>query len=241
MRTLAVLPVKRFESAKQRLSAHLRPESRSALAEAMLGDVLAALARARSLDAIVVVTSEPRAALAVSEARAELLPDPGEAGQSAAAGIGIAQAIEAGYERVLLVPGDTPLLAADDVDRMLARAGEAPPRLAIVADRHGTGTNALVTAPPDAVAPSFGPGSLDRHCGAAHAAGLIPTVARVPALEHDVDTPADLAALAERLRVTRSAAAPRTRAALESIKGGYLDAGGSLARDVAAARYAAEV
>ncbi len=30
-------------------------------------------------------------------------------------------------------------------------------------DRHGTGTNGLLLTPPDAIAPSFGPGSCERH------------------------------------------------------------------------------
>ena len=45
MRTLAVLPVKGFAAAKARLAARLEPGERAALAEAMLGDVLAALRR----------------------------------------------------------------------------------------------------------------------------------------------------------------------------------------------------
>ncbi len=35
--------------------------------------------------------------------------------------------------------------------------------MTIVPDRHGTGTNALLLAPPQAIAPAFGPGSCERH------------------------------------------------------------------------------
>ena len=62
-------------------------------------------------------------------------------------------------------------------------------------DRHGTGTNALLLAPPDAIVPAFGPGSFDRHVAAARAAGVAAHVERLPSLALDVDTAGDLAAL----------------------------------------------
>ena len=65
----------------------------------------------------------------------------------------------AGVERVLLVPGDCPLLDPAELDELLARPPE-PPSALIVPDRHGTGTNALLLTPPDALTPSFGPGQL---------------------------------------------------------------------------------
>jgi 2-phospho-L-lactate/phosphoenolpyruvate guanylyltransferase len=217
MRTLAVLPVKSFASAKGRLSDRLDPGARARLAEAMLGDVLEALRGARSLDGIAVVTAEPGAVAAAAAARAEVLPDPGEAGQSAAALVGVDRAARGGYERVLLVPGDTPLLAAADVDALLARSAGPPPCVTIFPDRHGTGTNALAVAPPSAFEASFGPGSLARHLGAARVTGLAHAVERVPALELDVDTPEDLAELALRLDAANGAAAPRTRTVLAAL------------------------
>jgi 2-phospho-L-lactate guanylyltransferase len=217
MRTLAVLPVKSFESAKGRLAARLDPEGRARLAEAMLGDVLDGLRGARSLDAITVVTAERRAVAVAAGAGAEVVSDRGEAGQSPAALLGVDHASRDGFDRVLLVPGDTPLLGAADVDALLARSAGPPPCVTIVPDRHGTGTNALGIAPPGAFEPSFGPGSLARHLGAARAAGLAHTVERVTALELDVDTPEDLAELARRLDAEHAAAAPRTRAALASL------------------------
>jgi 2-phospho-L-lactate guanylyltransferase len=90
--------------------------------------------------------------------------------------------------------------------------------VAIVPDRHGTGTNALLLAPPDAIEPSFGPGSFDRHEAAAVAAGLEPVVVRPPTLVLDVDTGDDLGRL-EQLLAARTDRAPRTRAALRGRAG----------------------
>ena len=119
-----------------------------------------------------------------------MLHDDREAGQSAAALIGIAHARDAGFERALLVPGDAPLLDPAELSALLAR----PEPLVIVPDRHGTGTNGLLLAPVDAFEPSFGPGSRARHEAAARATGLPWAIDPLPSLVLDVDTPEDLEA-----------------------------------------------
>jgi 2-phospho-L-lactate guanylyltransferase len=213
MRTIAILPVKSFTAAKQRLAGKLGAGSRQALAQAMFSDVLTTLRHAPALDAVAVVTSDRTAESAALGERVQVLRDTEQAGQSAAALIGIRYAQAAGYERVLLVPGDTPLLDPEDVGELLG----VEAAVAIVPDRHGTGTNALLIAPPDAIAPSFGPGSFERHTAAASAAGIEYTVERLPALMFDVDTPDDLADLALTLDGRRGHA-PATRGALRQLE-----------------------
>ena len=194
MTTVAVLPVKRFDRAKQRLSSGLAGTSREVLAEAMLRDVLGALTRVRSLYAIVVVTREPRAQALARAHEALIVADEEEAGQSAAASLGVNRALEFGAERVLMVPGDCPALDAAEVQGLISGQGDSP-AVTIVPDRHGTGTNALLLAPPDVIAPAFGPGSCARHEAAGEASGAHVTVADVASLALDVDTPDDLDAL----------------------------------------------
>src|SRR3954469_16091576 len=162
MRTAAILPVKTFARAKQRLGAAVDAPDRSVLAAAMVGDVLAALAAVPGLDDVVVVTAEERAAAAAREAGVHVVPDPVEAGQSAAAELGIETAAARGATRVLLVPGDCPALDAREVSALLER-DPGRPSVVIVPDRHGSGTNALLIDPPDALAPAFGVGSFARH------------------------------------------------------------------------------
>jgi len=57
----AVVPVKERASAKERLSPMLRPETRHALALAMLEDVLAALTATPGVAGLLVVTVDPEA------------------------------------------------------------------------------------------------------------------------------------------------------------------------------------
>lgn len=228
MRTLAVLPIKSFHGAKQRLAGLLGGGSRQALAQAMFLDVLASLRRVPGVEAIAVVTGDPRAQAAAAGGaggrvagargprRVVVLDDPEETGQSAAAAVGVRHAAAAGFERALLVPGDTPLLDPVEVDGLLARSAADAVGVAIVPDRHGTGTNALLLRPPEAIEPSFGPDSLGRHVAAAEAAGVVHRVEALPTLLHDVDTPDDLAELSALLE-RRRGSAPTTRGALRQL------------------------
>ena len=216
MRTLAILPIKSFGAAKQRLAGLLGTGSLAALSQAMFSDVLSSLRRVRSVESIAVVTAADAAQSAARGRQVVVLPDSEEAGQSAAALVGIRHAVAAGFERVLLVPGDTPLIDPRELDALLERDEERSPHLTIVPDRHGSGTNALVIAPPDAFKPRFGPGSLARHEAAARASGMPHRIQAVPSLARDVDTPEDLADLAAVLDERRGLA-PMTRGALRQL------------------------
>jgi 2-phospho-L-lactate guanylyltransferase len=211
-RTIAILPVKSFGAAKQRLADSLGAGSRQALAQAMFADVLSALRRTPEIEEIVVVTSDRAAEAAAFGQRIRVLQDTAQAGQSAAALIGIRHAREAGYDRAVLVPGDTPLLQPADIAALLNR----PEAVVIVPDRHGAGTNALALSPPQAIEPSFGPDSFARHVAAAEAAGVPHGVEHVAALKLDVDTPGDLAELEAALNL-RLGHAPATRGALRQL------------------------
>jgi 2-phospho-L-lactate/phosphoenolpyruvate guanylyltransferase len=225
MSTIAILPVKSFGAAKQRLAGALGAGSRQALAQAMFSDVLASLRRVPGLDAIAVVTADRVAESAALGERVRVLRDTEQAGQSPAAVIGIGYALDAGFGRALLVPGDTPLLDPAEVADLLERS----PAVAIVPDRHVTGTNALLLSPPDVFEPSFGPDSLARHTSAARAASVAYSVERVPTLELDVDTPEDLAALAAALEGRRGQA-PSTRGALRQLDRSRAQASAAAAR-----------
>lgn len=242
MRTAAILPVKRFSLAKQRLGATVADPLRLDLARAMVGDVLSALHNCAAIERTIVVTSEQSVAAAARYQGGIAVEDAAEDGQSAAVARGIERAVAEGFERVLCIPGDCPALDPAEVDALLANTGtqtetraegerlaaavegECPPALAtepggaaevvIVPDRHGTGTNGLLLTPPGAIAPSFGPDSCERHRQLAQAAGVACRVERLSSLLLDIDTGEDLAALRERLAGETRAGARRTRIVL---------------------------
>jgi 2-phospho-L-lactate/phosphoenolpyruvate guanylyltransferase len=207
----AIVPVKRFPEAKQRLTPGIDEERRIALVAAMLEDVLEAIAAARTIERTIVVSGDPVAQEIAASASAEVVPDPADEGHVEAALAGIARAEVEGAECVVLLPGDCPLLDPRELDRLLT--GVPDPYVAIVPDRHGEGTNALVLTPPTAIRPAFGEGSRARHVAAAREAGVPFAVEELASLALDLDTPADLVALTREIEESRGGA-PRTARAL---------------------------
>jgi 2-phospho-L-lactate/phosphoenolpyruvate guanylyltransferase len=210
MKATAVVPVKRFAVAKSRLAPGIEETRKPELVAAMVADVLEAIGRARMIERTIVVSQEPTATELAAAAGAELVSDFEDASHSAAATAGVHAAMASGARCVALLPGDCPLLDPRELDRMLT--GVPEPYVGVIPDRHGTGTNALVLAPPDAIDPAFGEGSKDRHVAAARAAGIPFGVEELPSLGLDLDTPADIVALT--MRVESGGGAKRTARAL---------------------------
>jgi 2-phospho-L-lactate guanylyltransferase len=214
MRTAAILPVKRFVQAKSRLGESVDEQLRLELARAMVSDVLLALSQTSSIERIIVVTDEHSLTAGAKHHGALLIADSARDGQSAAVSLGVQQALAIGIERVLCVPGDCPALDPAELETLLASPGTgAQPEVVIVPDRHGSGTNGLLLTPADAIAPSFGPDSCERHRALALAAGASCRLQHPSSLLLDIDTGADLAVLRDRLADTDTRAS-RTRAVL---------------------------
>jgi 2-phospho-L-lactate guanylyltransferase len=223
VKATAIIPVKRFGAAKQRLLEALDPPGRAALVKAMLTDVLAAAGASSEIERVIVVTGEGRAervALAAAQRMTtplEVFRDPHDNGHPEAATLGIIRAKALGAECAALLPGDCPLLDAAELDAALGRM--RPGCVIVVPDRHGTGTNALLLSPADAIAPGFGPGSRERHTERAERRRLEVAVERLESLALDLDTPDDLVAL-EAVLAAEPQRAPTTAAELTRLRTG---------------------
>ncbi|MFY9468859.1 MAG: hypothetical protein WAP37_01925, partial [Solirubrobacterales bacterium] len=154
-RVCAVLPLKPFGDAKERLATKLNPAGRRLIAEAMARDVLAALPRCELITDIAVISVEPMVAEIARGNTSAILAD-GGLGHSEATAIGIDWAVEHGCDIVLSVPGDCPLIDPREIDDLIERCVGDEIEVAVIPDRSTTGTNALLLAPPRAIAPSFG-------------------------------------------------------------------------------------
>lgn len=217
MRAVAVVPVKRFEAAKQRLAEALDPAQRATLAAAMLADVLEAIVRAERIECTIVVSDDLEARRIARRAGADVLDDPPQSGHSPAAMAGVASALTAGARCAVLLPGDCPLLDPVELDRAVATTGLNS--VGVVADRHGTGTNGLILQPPDVIAPAFGPDSCKRHLDLADRHGARGSILDLPSLALDLDTGDDLEALTGAL-AERAGIAPATVAVLPALTAG---------------------
>ena len=205
--TWALVPLRGLEDAKTRLGGELDPEERLELVTAMATRTLQAIRDAAGIAGTVLVTADPAAARLAERFGArtivQRLP-----GLNAALREARTVAVDRGATAILILPIDLPGISAAAIEWLVAEAREASaaghgrPVVLAVPDRHGTGTNALLVAPPGTIEPAFGDGSLADHGRAAAAAGADFVLAGGP-LTFDVDTPADLL-VAEAAAVRRS-------------------------------------
>jgi 2-phospho-L-lactate guanylyltransferase len=190
---MIVIPVKTLANAKQRLAPVLEPEERTALATAMLKDVFEAVASWAKRSQVVVVTGDAEARSLARQCGFELLEDYKEAGETAVVEQAV-RALEAqGVESVLVIPGDIPLIAAEELETIYAAA--PPAGTVLVPSRDGRGTNAALRKPASLFPLRFGNDSFLPHRAAAQATGLPLVELKLPGIALDVDTPQDLAAL----------------------------------------------
>ena len=197
--TWAIVPIRGLESSKTRLGEGLDAEERLELVTDLLTRTLAATRDAARIAGTVVVTMDPEAAGMARDHRAIVLVERAP-GLNAAIVAARSVAEARGATAIVVLPADLPAISAVAVDTLVesaVRAARPPARsghrgvVAIVPDRHGSGTNALLVSPPALIEPAFGTESLERHRAAAAVAGAS-TVELDGPLAFDLDTTADL-------------------------------------------------
>lgn len=188
--TRAIVPVKALAGAKSRLAGVLSPEQREELTLGTLSRVLGALRDSGAVEVTTVVTPDVRVADLALAAGAEVVRER-EHDLNAAVSEARERADEGPADACLVVLGDLPWLSAEDVAG-LVRCGEREGACIAAVDRHGSGTNALLLRPADALPLLFGAHSYGRYREAAAARGIPLLTYYSVGTAFDVDTPADL-------------------------------------------------
>jgi 2-phospho-L-lactate/phosphoenolpyruvate guanylyltransferase len=199
---MILVPVKNLENAKERLAPVLTREKRRALAEAMLQDVVLALASVSHHTRVGVVTSDPLAAALARRYRFAIIADPANLGESNAIAHATEQCVGLGEDNTMVIPGDIPLVQPEDIEQVLATAPAQGSVL--VPGWDGRGTNAVWRRPANLFPLRFGNDSFQPHLRAAQATGMPWVVLRLPRIGLDVDNPGDLAELLAAKGDTRS-------------------------------------
>jgi 2-phospho-L-lactate guanylyltransferase len=187
----AVVPAKERALAKERLAPMLRPETRQALALAMLEDVLSALTETSGIAGLLVVTVDPAAARLAASYGARLIEMGARDGHTGAVAAAVRLLAAEGHPGMLTLPGDIPLVTPTEIARLLA-AHPAAPSFTIVPSHDERGSNAIACSPPDAVPLRFGENSFYPHIQAAEACGIRPNVLHLPGIALDIDNPEDV-------------------------------------------------
>ena len=204
-RVVAIIPVGTLDGAKSRLGAVLDAEERLELTLRLARRTIGAAIATPGIDETIVVTPDDAVRSLADDLGARPLRQR-DAGLNRGIDLARDEAKAAGADAVIVLPIDLPDVTPDAISTVL-RALDDPrrPLVAIVPDRHGRGTNALLIAPPDAIGICFGGDSRRAHVTAANVAGARLVELGGP-LALDIDTPDDLLLAEERLREMDAAA-----------------------------------
>ena len=185
-----VVPMKHPRDGKSRLRGAVASELHPQLVLALAADTLAAVTSTARVRRVLLVAADPAAVAELAELGVEgveIVPEPPDKTLNAAFRHG-AELLRKDDPHAVVgaLQADLPALRAIDLTEAIA---ESDNRRAFVADRQGTGTTLLLSAPGAPLDPRFGPGSARLH----EASGAVPLAKELPSLRSDVDTPDDLA------------------------------------------------
>jgi 2-phospho-L-lactate guanylyltransferase len=198
-RVVAIVPVGALTGAKSRLGAVLDAEERLDLTLRLARTTISSVVATPGIAETLVVTPDDTIRDLATRLGARPIRQR-EGGLNHGIDIGREDALAGGATAVLILPIDLPDVSPDAIAAVLTTLVTSHrPLVAIVPDRHGRGTNALLLAPPDAIDTCFGGDSRAAHAAAAHAAGAELIELGGP-LSLDLDTPDDLLLSEERLR-----------------------------------------
>src|SRR5712692_9026279 len=187
---MILIPVKHLKDAKQRLCPVLDRESRLALAEVMLQDVLGTLGNWPNCPDVAVVTGDPFALDLARSFDFEVMVDESNLGETDAIETATRICVSRGVENTLVIPGDIPLISAWELEKIFEASPNEGSVLVPAAD--GRGTNAILRRPAGLFPLRFGNDSFKPHLAAAKATGNPCVVLSLPGIAVDVDNPSDL-------------------------------------------------
>jgi 2-phospho-L-lactate guanylyltransferase len=190
---MILIPVKNLSTAKQRLASLLDQSTRTTLAQAMLLDVLRAVADCAE-NKVAIVTTDPYATRLAREFNFETIED-NNISETAAIEFATQVCESRNIESTLVIPGDIPLITAAELNQVLEAA--PPEGSVLVPAADGRGTNAIFRRPAGLFPLRFGNNSFKPHLAAARATGKPCIVLSLPGIALDVDNPSDLRALTD--------------------------------------------
>jgi len=189
MTVFAIIPVKRLENAKSRLSPLLTDDERKQFCLKMLEDILKTVKSTKRINQTVVVSNDPEVFHVAKNFDTAYLKER-KTGLNEAVSEAIGWCIERGATSVLVLPADIPSVTPADLNRMLALGEKAS--MVISPSRSGKGTNALLLTPPNACPTFYGPCSFQRHLEEASKRRISFRRFRSQRIALDIDTVEDL-------------------------------------------------
>lgn len=197
MKTFAIIPVKKFENSKARLSSVLNTDERIQLSSLMLDDTLSVLAGARSLSQMVVVSADRRAEEISAKHGAKFLHEERENGVNSAVALADSYCMEQSVDATVVIPQDLPLLDAVDVAMACELAENEGRCIVICPSLKYDGTNLLLRKPSSLMETYYDMDSYETHIKSAGDRGIPVKLFFSKKLMSDVDTLEDARQLAK--------------------------------------------
>jgi 2-phospho-L-lactate guanylyltransferase len=191
MKTFAIVPVKRFENAKTRLSSILDIDDRIRLSSLMLEDTVKTLSSVTSLFQIVIVSADKRAEEWATKHRINFLLEEREKGVNSAIALADSYCMREAADATVVIPLDLPLLDAIEVSRACELAENENKCIVICPSLRYDGTNMLLRKPPSVIATFYESDSYNMHLKAAIKLGVPVKHLFSKSVMYDIDTPED--------------------------------------------------
>lgn len=192
MKTFAIVPVKRFENAKTRLSSMLDTEDRIRLSSLMLEDTLQILSVAPPLTQVIIVSADKRADEIATKHGAKFLPEEKEKGVNSAVALADGYCIEKeAADATIVIPHDLPLLDSIVISKACELAEKESTCIVICPSVRYDGTNMLLKKPPSVIGTFYETDSYNMHVRTAIKLGIPVKPLLSKSLMYDIDTPED--------------------------------------------------
>jgi 2-phospho-L-lactate guanylyltransferase len=191
MKTFAIVPIKRFENAKTRLSSILDTDDRIRLSLLMLKDTLQILSAVHSLSQVITVSADKRVGEIAVKYGANFLLEEKERGVNSAVALADSYCMKKAADATMVIPHDLPLLDSTDISKACELAENESSCIVICPSLRYDGTNMLLRKPPSIIATFYDADSYDMHVKAAIRLGIPVKRLLSKGLMHDIDTPED--------------------------------------------------
>lgn len=191
MKTFAIVPIKRFENAKTRLSSILDTDDRIRLSLLMLEDTLQILSVAHLLTQVITVSADKRVEEIAVKYGANFLLEEKESGVNSAVALADSYCMKEAADATMVIPHDLPLLDSTDISKACELAENESRCIVICPSLRYDGTNMLLRKPPSIIDTFYDADSYNMHVKAAIRLGIPVKRLFSKALMHDIDTPED--------------------------------------------------
>ncbi|MDQ3807893.1 MAG: 2-phospho-L-lactate guanylyltransferase [Thermoproteota archaeon] len=191
MKTFAIVPIKKFQNTKTRLSSVLAIDDRIHLSLLMVKDTLQVLSIVQPISQIITVSADKHVGEIALKYGSNFLLEEKEQGVNSAVALATNYCIKQAADATLVIPHDLPLLDSNDILKACRLAENNSRCIVICPSIRHDGTNMLLRKPPSIIPTYYDADSYNMHIKAATSLGIPAKCLFLKSVMYDIDTPED--------------------------------------------------